>query len=74
MPGIIGVNKAKRFGHITTDMALNVMDNLCNMKTYTHYLGTGKILFTGHTEHKTPQTSIISAKDLGQYNLGTPGL
>ena len=23
----------------------------------THYLGTGKILFTGHTEHKIPQTS-----------------
>ena len=59
MPGIIGVNKAKDIGHITTDCMGPECHGQPSSVTwrFTHYLGTSKILFTGHTEHKTPQTS-----------------
>ena len=43
MPDIIGVNKAKPFGYVTTDLGLKVAGNLCNMKTYS-YIGDRKNL------------------------------
>ena len=69
MPCIIGVNKAKPFGYIITDLALNIMGNLCNTKTYA-LVGNRKNLV--HRAYRTQNTTnITSAKDLGQHDLGT---
>ena len=70
MPCIIGVNKAKPFGYIITDLALNIMGNLCNTKTYALVGNRQNLVHRAYRTRNTTNTCITFAKDLGQHDPG----
>ena len=70
MPCIIGVNKAKPFGYIITDLALNIMGNLCNAKTYALFGNRQNLVHRAYQTQNTKTKNLTSAKDLGQHDLG----
>ena len=54
---------------VTTDLAFNVMGNLCNLKTYSLFGDRQNLV---HRAHRTQSTANLTpAKDLRQQNLGT---